>query len=484
MASPHVAGVAAIARQAHPTWSGNELAAAIVNTGRPASIVGTTPYRTSRAGTGLVFPFGVMRTQAVAFAGQQIPAANFGFYESEDDFSGVRTIRVWNKGAAPMTFDVGTSNVSGSPHTLTPSAATVTAAPGTFGEVNVTLAVPMATAGSAAAFREVSGLVTFTPQGGANNNIALRVPYYLVPRPSSLVDISVADSTPDSPTFETTATVTNDADAAVTGTADFYAWGLRDGQDADGSPADMRAIGVQSFDDRRWCPAHRLRREHVAPLVERVDDRVRHLRRRRPAERERRRLHRRRSRCRRRHSGRLRRPASAASCSARGAQERAGSWRPHRRTGARRSCRRSRTQFCRAGEPCLSAANPRFTYHAVGFDLNEEEEDDMPLSARFNPWTPSIFTDNEFDFIPVAPGDSDSTTVTIDRPEWNQTPARGLMVIVNDNKSGELEAKLIDVRPASRSTGSKRTTKGPSALRRRGPFLRARSTRCRAAARR
>ena len=119
-----------IARQAHPTWSGNELAAAIVNTGRPASIVGTTPYRTSRAGTGLVFPFGVMRTQAVAFAGQQIPAANFGFYESEDDFSGVRTIRVWNKGAAPMTFDVATSNVSGSPHTLTPSAATVTAAPG------------------------------------------------------------------------------------------------------------------------------------------------------------------------------------------------------------------------------------------------------------------------------------------------------------------------------------------------------------------
>ena len=80
-----------------------------MNTGRPASIVGTTPYRISRAGTGLVFPFGVIRTQAVAFAGQQIPAANFGFYESEDDFSGVRTIRVWNKGAAPMTFDVATA---------------------------------------------------------------------------------------------------------------------------------------------------------------------------------------------------------------------------------------------------------------------------------------------------------------------------------------------------------------------------------------
>ena len=82
-----------------PTWSGNELAAAIVNTGRPSQIGGTTPYLTSRSGTGLVFPFGVVKTQAVAFAGQQIPAANFGFYESEDDFSGTRTIRVWNKGS-------------------------------------------------------------------------------------------------------------------------------------------------------------------------------------------------------------------------------------------------------------------------------------------------------------------------------------------------------------------------------------------------
>ncbi len=448
MASPHVAGVAAIARQAHPTWSGNELAAAIVNTGRPASIVGTTPYRTSRAGTGLVFPFGVIRTQAVAFAGQQIPAANFGFYESEEDFSGVRTIRVWNKGAAPMTFDVATANVSGSPHTLTPSAATVTAAPGTFGEVNVTLAVPMATAGSAAGFREVSGLVTFTPQGGANNNIALRVPYYLVPRPSSLVDISVADSTPDSPTFETTATVTNDADAAVTGTADFYAWGLRDGEDADGSPADMRAIGVQSFDlgggDRligfgvstwsRWSNAASNEFDifvDVDPQNGNGDDYIVVA-------------------------------ADVGAVTAAVFNGQLGSFVfSTRSAGASGFVATAPTdgstaflptlsdQFCRAGEPCLSEANPRFTYHAVGFDLIEDEEDDMPLSARFNPWTPSIFTDNEFDFIPVAPGDSDSTTVIIDRPEWDQTPARGLMVIVNDNKSGELEAKLIDVRPAS-----------------------------------
>ena len=404
MASPHVAGVAAIARQAHPTWSGNELAAAIVNTGRPAQIGGTTPYLTSRSGTGLVFPFGVVRTQAVAFAGQQIPSASFGFYESEDDFSGTRTIRVWNKGAAPMTFDVATSNVAGSPHTLTPSAATVTAMPGTFGEFDVILAVPMSTAGDASAFREVSGLVTLTPQGGANNNITLRVPYYLVPRPSSLVDVTVADSTPDSPGFTTTATVTNDADAAVAGSADFYAWGLRDGEDADGFPADMRAVGVSrstsaastgssvsAWAREPWSNASTTEFDifvDVDPQNANGDDYI--------------------------VVGVDNGAISAGvfnglfdafvfSTRSGGASSLTGSLGALT-DGSTVFLPIISSQLCRAGEPCLSAANPRFRYHAIGFDLSEEEEDDMPLSANFNPWTPAIFTDNEFDFLTVDSG--------------------------------------------------------------------------------
>ena len=448
MAAPHVAGVGALARQAHPTWSGNELAAAIVNTGRPSGIAGTTPYRTSRAGTGLVFPFGVLRTQAVAFAGQQIPVANFGFYESESDFSQSRTIRVWNKGTAPMTFDVATSNASGSPHTLTPSSATVTVAPDTFGAVDVTLAVPMSTAGDTAAFREVAGLVTFTPQGGANNNITLRVPYYLVPRPSALIDVTLADSTPDAPSYTTTATVTNAPGAAVAGNADFYAWGLRDGEDADGSPADMRAVGVQSFDIgggnrligfgvstwHRWSNASTTEFDifvDVDPQNGNGDDYI--------------------------VVG-----VDVGAVTAGSFDGRFGSFVFSTRSGGASGFLASAptdgstaflpttsTQFCRTGEPCLNQANPRFTYHAVGFDLVEEEEDDMPLSARFNPWTPAIFTDNEFDFLTVAPGASDTTTVTINRTEWNSTPARGLMVIVNDNKSGADEARLVEMRPSS-----------------------------------
>jgi minor extracellular serine protease Vpr len=448
MAAPHVAGVAALARQAHPTWSGNELAAAIVNTGLPANIAGTTPYRTSRAGTGQVNPSGVVNTQAVAFAGQQIPTANFGFYESEDDFSGTRTIRVWNKGASAVTFDVTVTNATtGTPHTLTPSAATVAVPAGSFTPIDVTLAVPMGTAGSASAFREVAGLVRFTPQAGGNNGVALKVPYYLVPRPSSLIDVTVADSTPDSPSFTTTATVANDADAAVAGTADFYAWGLRDAQDAGGS-LDMRAIGVQSFDLgsgsrligfgvstwNRWSNASSNEFDifvDVDPQNGNGDDYI--------------------------VVG-----VDVGAVTAGVFNGQFGSFVFSTRSGGASGFLATAptdgstaflptlsTQFCRAGEPCLSEANPRFQYRAIGFDLIAEEEDDMPLWARFNPWSPAIFTDNEFDFLTVDPGDSDTTTVTIDRPEWDQTPARGLMVIVNDNKGGEAEAELIDVRPAS-----------------------------------
>ena len=53
MASPHVAGVAALTRQAHPSWTVEDIKGAIVNTGNPAEVVG---YRTSRGGTGLVQP--------------------------------------------------------------------------------------------------------------------------------------------------------------------------------------------------------------------------------------------------------------------------------------------------------------------------------------------------------------------------------------------------------------------------------------------
>jgi subtilisin family serine protease len=443
MASPHVAGVAAIVRQAHPGWFGDELTAAIVNTGNPSAVAGTTPYLTSRAGTGLVSPLAAARTQVVAFAGNREPVANFGYFESTENFTGTRTIRLWNKSAGPVTFNVGTSNAAGSPHSLTASQGSVTVPAGGFSPVHVTLSVGIGTVGNASAFREVSGLVTFTPTGGGNNGVVLRVPYYLVPRALSQLDVTVADSTPS---FVTTSTVTNNSEAAISGSADYYAWGLRDGNDLEGSPADLRAIGVQSFDIgggqrligfgvstwHRWSNASTTEFDiyvDVDPqnangddyIVVGVDN------------------------------------GAIAAGSFNGLYD---SYVFSTRSGGASSLSGSlgaltdgstvflpiiSSQLCRTGEPCLNSTNPRFTYHAIGFDINDEEEDPMPLNASFNPWTPAIYTANEFDFLTVAPGASASTAVTIDSAEWDVTPARGLMVLVNDNAAGEAEAALIQM---------------------------------------
>ena len=53
MASPHIAGVAALARQVRPKWTVGDIKAAIVNTGIPSGIVN---YKTSNVGTGFVQP--------------------------------------------------------------------------------------------------------------------------------------------------------------------------------------------------------------------------------------------------------------------------------------------------------------------------------------------------------------------------------------------------------------------------------------------
>jgi hypothetical protein len=447
MASPHVAGVAALVRQARPTWSGTEIAGAVVNTGSPNTIGGTTPYRVSRAGTGQVNPIAATKTLAVAFAGQNVPVANFGYHEGVGNFSESRTIRVWNKGSSPMTFDIAVTNVQGSPHTLTPSQSSITVAPGSFTPVEVSLTVPMSTVGDATGFREVAGLVRFNPQGGANNGVVLKVPYYLVPRALSRLSTTVADSTPS---FTTTATVENAASAAIAGSADFYAWGLRDGEDAPGTTADMRAIGVQSFDIgggnrligfgvstwSRWSNASVTEYDifvDVDPQNGNGDDYIvvgvdngaitAGL-----------------------FNGQF--DAFVFSTRSAGASSLAGSLGVLT-DGSTVFLPILSSQLCRSGEPCLNEANPRFRYNAIGFDLLEEEEDDMPLSAMFNPWTPAIFTDNEFDFLTVAPGASATTDVTINSTEWLNTPARGLMVMVNDNASGEREADLIQMQPGS-----------------------------------
>ena len=67
-----------------------------------------------------------------------------------------------------------------------PPASSITVPAGGTASLSLTLNVPAATVGSSSsglAFREVAGLVRFTPASSSdNNNVTLRVSYYLVPR--------------------------------------------------------------------------------------------------------------------------------------------------------------------------------------------------------------------------------------------------------------------------------------------------------------
>ncbi len=52
MASPHVAGVAALTRQAHPSWSVEDIKAAIMNTGDPSQVTATPASASAAAAPG------------------------------------------------------------------------------------------------------------------------------------------------------------------------------------------------------------------------------------------------------------------------------------------------------------------------------------------------------------------------------------------------------------------------------------------------
>src|SRR5438094_5209909 len=257
MSSPHVAGVAALTRQAHPTWKVEDIKAAIVNTGRRSGVLG---YTTSLGGTGFVQPASSTATQVVARTeGQKFGASlNFGFAEFRDSFRRTKEISLRNQGSSDAIFKVAQAAASGSPHTVSLSRTSVRVPAHGETEVSVTLNVPAATAGGSDAFQEVAGLVELTPASASDNaGVALRVPYYLVPRALSDVSTFIVRLRGTNPS--TIATVTNKR-GGISGDADFYAWGILDrkssgddsdseGDDGDENHAsnDVRAIGVQSF---------------------------------------------------------------------------------------------------------------------------------------------------------------------------------------------------------------------------------------------
>ncbi len=439
MAAPNVTGVAALVKQADPSWRRVKYwKAAVVNTADPSQVGG---YATAGAGTGLVQALPAVQTQVVATADKDGPALNFGFAELDRDYAARDTVTLRNFGDQPATFAVSTQLDAGSPHSVVLRDTEVTVSPHDSRDVRVELDVPAATAGAATdptgSFHDVSGLVTFTPAAGSNNGVTLRVPYYLVAQAVSHVSTSL-DVNRLLKKGSTIATVANRR-GAVPGNADWYSWGLADKRDHGLGSDDLRAAGVQSLypqgapllvfaisTTKRWSNAAQ---NEFDVLVDLNNDRT-------PdydvvaAD-----------------IGSLTTgtPTGVDAVAVFNTVTGAGSI--HYLADAPTDSNTMTlpvdfSQLCGTGFPCLSASSPRFTYTVESFGLTDQTSDTIAATAQFNAFAPSISTGM---FDTVAPNTSATETVTIDPVEWALTPSLGLMIVTHDNPSGRDEAQVIQV---------------------------------------
>ena len=238
-----------LVKQAHPDWrrvvNWND---AIANTADPSLVAG---FNVLEAGSGLVQAWNATHTQVTALGPKDTTSLDFGLYSDDKDFQGSQQIKLHNWGSTPVTFNVAASS-AGSPSSINVNPASVTIPARGDKNVQVSLSVPIASAGDASTFNSVSGLVTFTPASGSDNSgIALHVPYLLVPQASSDLQLQHVDNGQFNPkkgqtTVTAPVTLTNNHGASDS-IADWFAWGLKDNRSHGLGSDDLQAAGVQSF---------------------------------------------------------------------------------------------------------------------------------------------------------------------------------------------------------------------------------------------
>jgi minor extracellular serine protease Vpr len=240
MAAPNVAGLAALTRQAHPSWQAAEIAAAISNTADPSALVG---YSTRLAGAGLPVARDALNTLAVATSAGA-PAVSFGFVGLDAAASLEAEVAIDNLGDTPLTFDVSVPSTfaQGVEHAVSvPAQLSVAAHSAAALPLHVELAATAAS--DPLTFSDFAGIVELSPANpNTNQGVLLRVPYAGVVRPVSRVAAMLDGPAPGTSTGGITL---SNSGAAHAGTAELYAWGIEGAEDGIGCN-DVRAAGVQS----------------------------------------------------------------------------------------------------------------------------------------------------------------------------------------------------------------------------------------------
>ena len=445
MATPHVAGVAALVREAHSTWPERDQRSAILQT---STLNLTQDYSTRLFGGGVVQPLGATLTQAVVRASNdQLNNLSFGEEEMRRNLRERRELKVVNHGDSPITFSLSTAQASGGPVTVTFDRPTVTVEGHESEEFTVTLSVPTSSVGpthdpntGATLFQEISGFVTLTPAAGQNNGVSLELPYYVVPRVRSNAFASTTKSLgPRHPT--NTLTVTN-ADGATSALTDFYSVGLVSHSPSGLTQFDPRAVGLQAFPFANFNTGHPDNLAVFAvntwtrfntPDVGEFDICIFTTTAPAPCDN----------------------PGVVPDLVVIGASGAAFGFQTNHMVAAVLNPKTGTVVVnffadaatdnstallpVYASDLGLTSASPTFAYTAAAFNRDGVGVQ-LPGTGKFNAISPSM----SVSAFPVVPPDgSAAITVTIDPAGWAATPQKGLMVVVPDNPAGRQQGQII-----------------------------------------
>jgi minor extracellular serine protease Vpr len=449
MATPHVAGVAALEIQAHPTWTVNEIKAAIVGTAdnSSAKIIGYDPRG---AGAGVVQAQLATTTKAVAVTRDKLDNLSFDYSALSGAYFATRNFTIENKGSTAITYNLAAAFVgsaAGAKISVSPSRVTVPAHQSR--DVSARLSISAAAARALpfadtfagvgpGAVLTVEGVVTATPKTAGAGIYPLHVPFLAVPR--GLSNVKAGPLAP----FKTAASVLNSSVllhnfGIHAGTADVYAWGLSDKDHTTGI-ASVRAVGVQSqlgsfcdasFPDTDRCLVFAINGWHTWSNAAGAEFDI------------------------------------AIDTNGDGATDflvvsldlgaaLTGSFNGIDASFTFDAAGDLLDAFyadapmngsvielpALAGDMGITAAAPTFSYKITGFDLGTGNVDAVPGKAAYNAFSPSV---SNGQFVSLASGASAKLPLSVNTALQATTPALGWMVVSLDNPNGAAQAALLPV---------------------------------------
>jgi len=261
MATPNVAGIAALVLQAHPGWTNvatraDYAKAAIMNNADDSSDAhGVSPYDPRLAGAGVANADAAGIAEVVATTADHTDSLSYGYQPLNDGWSATKSFTVTNQSGADQTYDFSSAFAEpdlGVTIDINGGDPSVTVPAGGTAEVDVTLsldpdavaALPPAEDGTLGAVVSTAGNIILAPEDGGPGVGTIHVPFNLVPRGISDVTASARSAYASNGTVSTASSLLTNS-GIHEGNADVYAWGLTDPQDLPGDTVDIRDVGVQ-----------------------------------------------------------------------------------------------------------------------------------------------------------------------------------------------------------------------------------------------